>query len=86
MLAVKAALAQHWSSITVLSDHQTAAMQAMLDGVDSVVNLATGAGKSLCFQAPAAARVGVTVCITPLLALAADQLSDLDERGVDAAI
>ena len=86
MEAVERTLSQHWSSINVLTDHQRAAMQAMLDGVDCFVNLATGAGKSVCFQAPAAARFGVTVCITPLLALANDQLSDLEDRGVDAAI
>ncbi|EOD40544.1 hypothetical protein EMIHUDRAFT_222646 [Emiliania huxleyi CCMP1516] len=45
----------------------------------------TGFGKSLCFQLPAAASPGVTVAITPLVALAADQLRECGERGISAA-
>ena len=49
--------------------------------------LSTGFGKSLCFQLPAAAGPGgVTIVVTPLVALAKDQQSDLEERGVDAAM
>ena len=84
MDAVAATLATHWPSVT-LRPAQREAIEAVLAGRDSFVGLATGYGKSLCFQAPAAAAAaGVTVCITPLLALAQDQLNDLDERGVIA--
>ena len=83
MDAVASALATHWPSV-ILRPAQREAIEAVLAGRDSFVGLATGYGKSLCFQAPAAAAAGVTICITPLLALAMDQLNDLDERGVIA--
>ena len=45
---------------------------------DSLVVLSTGFGKSLCFQLPAAARPGLTIVLTPLIALADDQIGDLE--------
>ena len=78
------ALAMHWNSIA-LREKQLEAIGAVLAGRDSFVGLRTGYGKSLCFQLPAAARPGVTVVVTPLLALAQDQCTDCDERGIVAA-
>ncbi|MDR2519406.1 MAG: RecQ family ATP-dependent DNA helicase [Spirochaetaceae bacterium] len=51
-----------------------------------IVILPTGAGKSLCFQVPALFLDGVTVVIYPLLALMADQVRRLEERGIEAAV
>lgn len=65
--------------------HQAAAMQAVLDGRDSVVVLPTGGGKSLCFQAPALAMPGTAVVVSPLIALMKDQVDGLVEAGVAAA-
>ena len=45
----------------------------------------TGAGKSLCYQLPAAARPGLTLVITPLIALMYDQLDHLSKLGIRAA-
>jgi ATP-dependent DNA helicase RecQ len=65
--------------------HQAEAMQAVLDGRDSVVVLPTGGGKSLCFQAPALAMEGTAVVVSPLIALMKDQVDGLVEAGVAAA-
>jgi len=64
---------------------QQAAMQAVLDGRDSVVVLPTGGGKSLCFQAPAMCRDGLAVVVSPLISLMKDQTDALTTNGVPAA-
>lgn len=80
-----AALRRHWGHSS-LKPEQALAVEATLAGRDSLVVLSTGFGKSLCFQLPAAASVGVTIVLTPLLALAEDQLTSLDERDVCARL
>ncbi|MBX7210283.1 MAG: DNA helicase RecQ [Verrucomicrobiaceae bacterium] len=59
-------------------------MEATLAGRDVVSILPTGAGKSLCFQLPALAREGVTLVISPLIALMKDQVDTLTANGVAA--
>ena len=61
---------------------QEQAMQAALDGRDSVVVMPTGGGKSLCYQAPAMLRGGTTVVVSPLIALMKDQVDSLRACGV----
>lgn len=56
---------------------QVAVCQAMLDGQDTLAVMPTGAGKSLCFQLPAMLLDGVTVVVSPLVALMKDQLDGL---------
>jgi len=51
-------------------------------GKDTLAILATGAGKSLCYQLPALLLEGTTVVVSPLIALMKDQLDMLRERGV----
>ena len=53
-------------------------------GQDVLAILPTGAGKSLCFQLPALLREGVTVVISPLIALMRDQVASLQQAGVAA--
>ncbi|MBU1175140.1 MAG: DNA helicase RecQ [Alphaproteobacteria bacterium] len=53
-------------------------------GEDVLAIMPTGAGKSLCFQVPALARDGLTLVISPLVALMSDQVSALRQNGVAA--
>jgi RecQ family ATP-dependent DNA helicase len=64
---------------------QDRAIAAALAGRDALVVMATGSGKSLCYQAPAAALPGLTVVVSPLIALMADQLAGLASAGIAAA-
>ena len=54
----------------------------VLAGEDTLAILATGAGKSLCYQLPALLLPGTTVVVSPLIALMKDQLDMLPSRGV----
>jgi ATP-dependent DNA helicase RecQ len=65
---------------------QREAVQAALDGRDSLVVMPTGGGKSLCYQLPALAGDGLVVVVSPLIALMADQLRRLEEAGVRASM
>jgi len=59
-------------------------MDASLAGRDVVAILPTGAGKSLCYQLPALVREGLTVVVSPLIALMKDQVDQLQAAGVAA--
>jgi len=65
---------------------QEEAIHASLTGRDLVLVLPTGAGKSLCYQAPALLREGLTVCISPLISLMKDQVDGLLANGVPAGM
>ncbi|HEY7961625.1 MAG TPA: RecQ family ATP-dependent DNA helicase [Solirubrobacteraceae bacterium] len=65
---------------------QRDAVQAALQGRDSLVVMPTGGGKSLCYQLPALAARGLVVVVSPLIALMADQLRRLDDAGIGAAM
>ena len=54
---------------------QREAVEGVLSGYDVSVCLATGGGKSLCFQLPATVLPGVTIVISPLISLMQDQVS-----------
>lgn len=61
-------------------------MEATLANQDTVAILPTGAGKSLCFQLPALAREGLTLVVSPLIALMKDQVDALTASGVSATL
>jgi ATP-dependent DNA helicase RecQ len=64
---------------------QREAALALLEGRDLVAVMPTGAGKSLCFQLPALLLPGLTVVVSPLIALMKDQVDKLRARGIEAA-
>ena len=68
---------------------QQAIIEHVGEGGDALVLMPTGGGKSLCYQIPAIARQraghGITVVISPLIALMHDQVGALHEAGVSAA-
>jgi ATP-dependent DNA helicase RecQ len=59
--------------------------RAVIAGQDVLAIMPTGGGKSLCFQLPALCRPGLTVVISPLIALMRDQVRALQEAGAPAA-
>jgi ATP-dependent DNA helicase RecQ len=64
---------------------QEEAISAILEGRDVLAIMPTGAGKSLCFQIPALMRPGLTVVVSPLIALMQNQVEALRLSGVEAA-
>ena len=73
----------------VFRGQQAAIVEQVCSGGDALVLMPTGGGKSLCYQVPAIARHragrGVTLVVSPLIALMHDQVGALDEAGVAAA-
>jgi ATP-dependent DNA helicase RecQ len=63
---------------------QEQAIRTVLEGRDALVVMPTGAGKSLTYQLPALMLPGLTVVVSPLIALMKDQTDKLDELGVEA--
>ncbi|SDZ94171.1 DNA helicase RecQ [Rubrimonas cliftonensis] len=60
-------------------------VDAVINGRDVLAIMPTGGGKSLCYQLPALARDGLTVVVSPLIALMRDQVRALQAAGVPAA-
>ncbi|BCX12071.1 MAG: ATP-dependent DNA helicase RecQ [Thermosynechococcus sp.] len=81
---IQAALRHYWG-YSELRSPQAAVMTALLQRRDALVVLPTGAGKSLCFQLPAVLQGGLTLVISPLLALMENQIAELRQRGLAAA-
>ncbi|HME82422.1 MAG TPA: RecQ family ATP-dependent DNA helicase [Candidatus Eremiobacteraceae bacterium] len=65
---------------------QEEVIRRVLEGKDTLAILATGAGKSLCYQLPALLLPGTTVVVSPLIALMKDQIDMLAEAGISSTI
>jgi len=63
---------------------QQEAIEAIMAGEDVLLVLPTGGGKSICFQIPALAKEGLSLVISPLIALMNDQVMALQENGISA--
>ncbi len=63
---------------------QQESIEAVLEGKDVLLILPTGGGKSICFQVPALVQKGLSIVISPLIALMDDQVVSLRENGISA--
>ena len=79
--AIAAALREHFG-FDALREGQADALAPVLEGCDTLVVMPTGAGKSLIYQLGALLREGVTVVISPLIALMKDQVDGLTALGL----
>ena len=70
---------------TAFRPGQQQVVESLLAGRSALAVFPTGAGKSLCYQLPALMLEGVTVVVSPLIALMKDQIDLLARQGVDAA-
>src|ERR1700687_20595 len=64
---------------------QGAIIESVLAGADVLAIMPTGSGKSLCYQLPALLRDGLTVVVSPLIALMRNQVAQLCDYGIAAA-
>jgi len=83
-LTPQAVLERHFGFRKFL-DGQERVIQSVMAGNDTLVVLPTGGGKSLCYQLPALLLDGLTIVVSPLIALMKDQVEGLSARGIPAA-
>ena len=69
-----------------LRSPQREIIQCILEERDALIVMPTGGGKSLCFQIPALLTSGVTIIVSPLVALMENQVQELTEKGLPAGL
>src|SRR5215468_10140102 len=80
-----APLHQYWG-YNSFRPMQERIVRSLVGGHDTCVIMPTGGGKSLCYQLPALALGKTTVVVSPLIALMQDQVAQLSQMGIPAAV
>src|SRR3954453_18247685 len=65
---------------------QREVIEAVLRGKDVLCVMPTGAGKSLCYQLPAVVQGGLSIVVSPLISLMADQVRQMRDEGISATL
>lgn len=82
-MTIHQVLSKYWG-FSVFRPVQEDIINSVIQGKDTLALLPTGGGKSICFQVPGLLFEGLTLVITPLIALMKDQVENLRKRGIPA--
>jgi ATP-dependent DNA helicase RecQ len=85
LLAAPTALLQRFFGFKELRDHQRMVLQEVMQGHDCLAVIPTGSGKSFCYVLPALQSKGLTLVISPLIALIREQVLKFSQAGVACA-
>ncbi|CAL9105808.1 unnamed protein product [Musa acuminata var. zebrina] len=77
-------LLNHYFGYSEFRGKQLQAINAVLSGRDCFCLMPTGGGKSMCYQIPAVAKLGIVLVISPLIALMENQVETLRKKGIPA--
>ena len=83
MVTALETLHQYWG-YNAFRPPQGEIIQSVLDGRDTLALMPTGGGKSICFQVPTMMRPGLTIVVSPLIALMKDQVTQLQDLNIKA--